>query len=91
MHCTRANWQSTDLRERAGERGLTDAGVILDQYMTLGQQGDDHVVEHLIADLDGALDVRRDAASPPLLRRQARTLPTCLGILDRFHVLSPPS
>ena len=48
-------------RERAGQRGLADARVVLDEDVALGQHRDDDVLEHLVADLDGALDVLLDA------------------------------
>ena len=49
-------------RERARQRGLADARVVLDEDVALGEQRDDHVLEDLVADLDGAADVVRDAA-----------------------------
>ena len=43
--------------ERAGERGLAHAGVVLDQHVALGEQGDEDVAHDVVADLDRALDV----------------------------------
>ena len=61
MHWMRANWRVDRARERAGERGLADARIVLDEDVALGQHRDDDVLEHLVADLDGALDVLLDA------------------------------
>ena len=76
MHCTRANWQSIERDERAGQRGLADARVVLDEDVALGEQRDDDVLEHLVADLDRAADVLLDAlgdrgrpSGPPRPRR----------------------
>ena len=49
-------------RKRAGERRLTNAGVVLDQRVALGHQSDQEMTEDLRADVDGALDVECDAA-----------------------------
>ena len=53
----RANCESIDLRQRAGERGLADARIVLDEDVTLGEHRDDDVLEHLVAHLDRAADV----------------------------------
>ena len=58
-------------RERARERGLADARVVLDEHVALGQQRDEDVVEHLVADLHGAADV---VADPPRDRRRGLDL-----------------
>ena len=49
-------------RERAGQRGLADAGIVLDEDVALGQQRHDHVLEHVVAHLHGAADVVLDPA-----------------------------
>ena len=48
--------------ERAGQRRLADAGVVLDEDVPLREQGHHDVLEHLVADLDGAADVLLDPA-----------------------------
>ena len=58
VHWTRAYSAPERPGERARERGLADAGVVLDQDVALGEQGDEQVPHHLVADLDGPLDVR---------------------------------
>src|SRR4051812_1230783 len=45
------------LRQRAGERGLADARIVLDEDVPLGEHRHDHVLEHVVADLDRAADV----------------------------------
>ena len=45
-------------RERASQRGLSHPRVVLDQHMALGQEGDEHVAQHLIGRLDRTRDVR---------------------------------
>ena len=47
-------------RERARERGLADARIVLDEDVALGEEGDDDVAQHVVADLDGAADVVLD-------------------------------
>src|SRR5919112_5982646 len=47
-------------RERAGERGLADARVVLHEHVALRQQRHDRVAELLVADLHRAADVLRD-------------------------------
>ena len=49
-------------RERARQRGLADAGVVLDEDVPLGEQRDDHLLEHVVVDLDRAPDVVGDPA-----------------------------
>ena len=49
-------------RQRAGERGLADARVVLHQDVTLGEERDDHVLEHVIRDLHRPPDVVGDPA-----------------------------
>ena len=73
-------------RQRAGQRRLADARVVLDEDVALGEQRHDHVVEDLVADLDGPPDVLLD---PP--REGARGLHLGGGDglgkgLDRLHV-----
>jgi hypothetical protein len=43
--------------ERPRERGLPDAGVVLDQHVALGEQGHEHVPQHALGRLNGARDV----------------------------------
>src|SRR4051812_15243782 len=45
------------LGQRARERGLADARIVLDEDVTLGEHRDNDVLEHLVAHLDGAADV----------------------------------
>ena len=49
-------------RERAGQGGLADARVVLDQDVPLGEQRDEHVADHLLGRLDRARDVGRSRA-----------------------------
>jgi hypothetical protein len=49
-------------REGPGERRLADPGVILDQHVTLGEQGDEQVTNDVVGDLDRPLDV---VSQPP--------------------------
>ena len=44
-------------RERARERRLADARVVLDQHVALGEQRDENVADDTVADLDRPLDV----------------------------------
>ena len=44
-------------RQRAGQRGLADAGEVLDEDVALGDQRDDDVVQHVVAHLDRPADV----------------------------------
>ena len=53
----RANCESIELRQRARERGLADARIVLDEDVALGEHRDDDVLEHLVAHLDRAADV----------------------------------
>ena len=70
-------------RQRARERGLADAGVVLDEDVALGEQRDGDVLEHVGANLDRPLDVSRDAVarrpprcrSPPARGAQGRLPP----------------
>jgi hypothetical protein len=76
-------------RERAGERRLAHAGVVLDEDVPLGEQRDGDVLEHLILDLDGAADVLRDAPGD----RDGRVdlglrEPLRDGLLQGFHSAS---
>ena len=59
MHCTRAYSASSERDERPRERGLADAGVVLDQHVALGEQRDEHVAHDALVDLDRARDVLR--------------------------------
>ena len=46
--------------ERARQRGLPHARIVLDQRMSLGHQGDEEMIERLAAHLNGAADVLPD-------------------------------
>src|SRR3954447_2907446 len=45
------------LRQRACERGLADARIVLDEDVPFGEHRDDDVLEHVVAHLDRAADV----------------------------------
>ena len=76
-------------RERARQRGLADARIVLDEDVPLGEQRDGDVLEHLGSHLDGAADVLGDAASD---RYGAVDLRLCEplrdGLLQGFHSAS---
>jgi hypothetical protein len=44
-------------RQRSRERRLADSRIVLDQHVTLGEQGDEHIAKHLLRGLHGAGDV----------------------------------
>ena len=48
-------------RERARQRRLADARIVLDEDVALRQQRHDDVPQHVVAHLDGAADVVLDA------------------------------
>ena len=62
MHWMRANCESIERESARASAVLPTPGVVLDEDVALGQERHDHVLEHLVADLDRALDVLRDAA-----------------------------
>ena len=74
--------------ERPRQSGLADAGIVLDEDVTLGHQGDDQVVEDRVAHLDRPPDVLVRAGAPPKRRRDlgAGTPPrACLkGLMAPF-------
>ncbi len=53
VHCTRAYSASIERDERPRQRRLADAGVVLDQHVTLGEQGDDDVPQRALGHLHG--------------------------------------
>ena len=83
MHWMRANCESIERDERAGERGLADARIVLDEDVALGEQRDDDVLEHLVADLDRAADVLLDALGDRGGLLRPPRPPTVLGRLAR--------
>ena len=77
-------------RERARQRGLADARVVLDEDVALGEQRHDDGLEDVVADLDRALDVLPDATGDgdrriDLLGADAVGLRGWLEGLDGFH------
>ena len=76
-------------RQRARERRLADARVVLDQHVALGEQRDQQVLERLGADLDRARDV---VGEPPRQRGDGLRLVRRYGrLLGRLHPLPPSS
>ena len=51
--------------EGTSERGLTDAGVVLDQDVALGEQRDEDVAKDIVADLHRKLHVLAQAGGDP--------------------------
>ena len=49
MHWIRANWQSIERASARASAVLPTPGIVLDEHVSLGQQGDDQVVERLAA------------------------------------------
>ena len=92
VHCTRANCAVDRARQRARERGLADARVVLDEDVALGEQRDDDVLEHLVADLDRAADVVRDALrdGDRGLDLGGRRRALGFGFLDGLHSAAAP-
>jgi hypothetical protein len=73
-------------RERARERGLAHARIVLHEDVALGEQGHDHALEHFRPDLDGGADVGRHAAGHGDRRVDLRLAQTLRdGFLQRFH------
>ncbi len=50
-------------RQRPGQSGLADTRIVLDEHVTLGQQGDDQVSQRLLAHLHRLVDVGREGSS----------------------------
>ena len=71
-------------RERASERGLADAGQVLEEDVALGGDADERLVEQLLADLDGA---RQRVGDAPRQRHGGLELGLgdAVGIFDACH------
>ena len=75
-------------RQRPRERGLADAGIVLDQHVALGQQGHHQMRQRLGANLHRVRDVARE---PPRQRGVCLTLVLGYGCLLGLHPSHPRS
>ena len=83
VNCSRRNEQSIERAHRLGQHGLADAGHVLDQEVSFGDQGDQGQPDLTVLAPHDLLDVGLDL---PELGREP--LPV-LGTLANLHPVTP--